>query len=190
MMKILNSIEQAVELLRRPGGVGVLPTDTVYGLVARASDKAAVKRLYALKRRERKPGTVIAASVEQLVELGVEEEYLRRVEHLWPAAVSVETPLSERLTYMHQGTGREGLRVVAEERLRKLLSETGPLVTSSANQPGEPGSNTVQEAEVYFGDQVDFYVDGGDLTGRPPSTLVKVTENGYEVVRQGAVRVN
>jgi tRNA threonylcarbamoyl adenosine modification protein (Sua5/YciO/YrdC/YwlC family) len=189
-MKKMNNLQDAVGPLMRGGAVGVMPTDTVYGLVARAADRQAVARLYALKHREHKPGTVIAASVEQLMELGVEERYLRRVAHWWPAEVSVETPLASKLSYMHQGTGREGLRVVADERVRKVLMETGPLVTSSANQPGEPGSNTVAEAEAYFGDSVDFYVDGGDLTGRPPSTLVKVTDGGYEVIRQGAVRID
>jgi L-threonylcarbamoyladenylate synthase len=187
-MDRLVTAEDAVAKLLT-GGVGVLPTDTVYGLVARAVDQAAVARMYALKRREHKPGTVIAASVAQLVELGVPGSYLRRVEHLWPAAVSVETPLGENLAYMHQHTGREGLRVVANEGLRKLLEQTGPLVTTSANQPGEPSSNTVGQAWDYFDDAVDFYVDGGDLSGRLPSTIVRVTDDGYEVIRQGAVKV-
>ncbi len=53
------------------GAVGVLPTDTVYGLAASALNPEATKKLYTLKNRERKPGTVIAASYEQLIRLGV-----------------------------------------------------------------------------------------------------------------------
>ena len=164
MIQVCDELTAIERLLA--GAVGVLPTDTVYGLVARAQDKHAVKRLYALKRREHKPGTVIAASVEQLLELGVEERYLRRVEQWWPASLSVETPLGPSLAYMHQETGREGLRVVSDERMRRILEQTGPLVTSSANQPGEPGSNTIEEAYAYFGHTIDFYVDGGNLAGR------------------------
>jgi L-threonylcarbamoyladenylate synthase len=188
-MKNLMTIEQANGVLLR-GGVGVLPTDTVYGLVARAKDRHAVARLYELKRRDHKPGTVIAANVDQLVALGVREDYLRRVAHLWPNQVSVETPLGENLAYMHQNTGREGLRVVADSKISEMLEITGPLVTSSANQPGEPSSNTIDEAWDYFGESVDFYVDGGDLSGRAPSTIVRITDDGYEVIRQGAVSVN
>jgi L-threonylcarbamoyladenylate synthase len=188
-MNNMISVQKAIELLL-DCGVGVMPTDTVYGLVARAKDPKAVARLYALKRREHKPGTVIAASVKQLVDLGVDEKYLRQVEHLWPNPVSVETPLGEQLSYMHQGTGREGLRVVADERVRRVLEVTGPLVTSSANQPGEPMSTTIEEAQGYFGEDVDFYVDGGNLSGRPPSTLVRVTDSGYEVIRQGSVKLS
>ena len=184
-----HSLAQAIDKLLA-GGVGVLPTDTVYGLVARAADPLAVKRFYGLKDREHKPGTVVAASVEQLIELGVEPSYLRRVERWWPAALSVETPLGPALSYLHQETGRQALRVVADERLRQVLEQTGPLVTSSANRPGEVGSTTVAEAIDYFGDRVDFYVDGGDLSGRAPSTIIRVVADEIEVIRQGAVEID
>lgn len=184
-MNISTQAQAVAKLLA--GGVGVLPTDTIYGIVARAADKHAVARLYALKHREHKPGTVIAASVDQLIALGVPEHHLRRVQDLWPNSLSVETPLGPELAYLHQGTGRQGFRVVADEQVRSILEKTGPLVTSSANQPGQEPSNTVDEAYGYFGDQVDFYVDGGDRSNRPPSTIVRVTDKGLEIIRQGAV---
>jgi diadenosine tetraphosphate (Ap4A) HIT family hydrolase len=99
----------------------------------------------------------------------------------------VETPLGVRLSYLRQDTGRQGFRVVADERVRKVLEKTGPLVTSSANLPGAEPSNTIEEAFNYFGDTVDFYVDGGNRAGQPPSTIAKITEGGIEIIRQGAV---
>lgn len=183
----IMSMNEAVEALKS-GKVGVIPTDTVYGLAARAADPAAVERLYALKRRERKPGTVIAASVKQLIGLGVEERALRRVEHLWPNSLSVETPLGEQLAYLHQGTGHCAWRVPADENLRKTLEQTGPLATSSANQPGEPPAVNVDEAQRYFGDAVDFYVDGGNLSGRQPSTVIRIVDDEIVVAREGAVK--
>lgn len=182
----LSTDEQATQILLN-GGVGVMPTDTLYGIVARAADPKAVARMYGLKQREHKPGTVIAASIEQLIELGVEERYLRRVGQWWPGSLSVETPLGPHLDYLHQQTGRQGFRIVADERVRKVLEVTGPLVTSSANQPGEEPANVIEDAERYFGDRVDFYVDGGDRSGRPPSTIARITDNGIEIIRQGAV---
>jgi L-threonylcarbamoyladenylate synthase len=187
-MKNLSTTEQAVELLLG-GGVGVMPTDTVYGLVARAADRKAVARLYELKRRERKPGTVIAASVEQLVELGVDARYLQRVAYLWPNAVSVIVPADSDLAYLHQDRGDFPVRIPKDDLVREMLEQTGPLLTSSANAPGEPTAENVAKARNYFGDRVDFYVDGGDLSGRPPSTIVKVSDGGFEVLRQGSVKV-
>jgi L-threonylcarbamoyladenylate synthase len=183
-------LEKAIGILKQ-GGVGVMPTDTVYGLVARAEDRTAVARMYALKDRDHKPGTVIAASVQQLVELGVPKDHLDKVSKWWPNPLSVETPLGDNLSYLHQDTGRQGFRVVADETVRSVLEQTGPLVTSSANHPGKPGSITVEEAVDYFGDRVDFYVDGGNLAGRAPSTIIKITDDGsIEVIRDGAVKIS
>jgi tRNA threonylcarbamoyl adenosine modification protein (Sua5/YciO/YrdC/YwlC family) len=167
-----------------------MPTDTIYGLVARAQDKDAVARLYALKHRDHKPGTIIAATIEQLIDLGVDQAHLDKVKQRWPNPLSVETPLSNDLAYLHQDTGRQGLRVVADEAVRKILLQTGPLLTSSANHPGEPGAVTVADAWDYFGDNIDFYVDGGDLSGRAPSTIIRITNTGdIEVIRDGAVKL-
>jgi len=170
------------------GKVGVLPTDTVYGLVARAEDPQAVARLYALKNRDHKPGTVIAASSEQLIKLGVDPIHIDKVKKWWPNPLSVETPLGDNLRYLHQDTGRQGFRVVADDNVRRILERTGPLVTSSANHPGQPGSINIHQAYDYFKNRVDFYVDGGDLSDRAPSTIVKITDEGeIEVIRQGAI---
>lgn len=185
----INSVDEAIAILLK-GGVGVLPTDTVYGLVARAADQAAVSRLYALKHRENKPGTVIAASVEQLVELGIPKRYLSAGEKLWPNPLSIEIPLGRRLTYLHQDTGRQAYRVVADDVVQAILKQTGPLLTSSANQPGEPGATDLQQAIDYFNNEVDFYVDGGDLSGKAPSTIIRIIDDAIEIIRPGAVVIN
>jgi L-threonylcarbamoyladenylate synthase len=170
------------------GAIGVMPTDTVYGVVARAEDKNAVSRLYALKRREQKPGTIIAASVSQLSQLGVPQDQLAQVEKWWPGPLSAVLVM-EGNDYLHQEVGDIAMRVIADPQLQKLLEKTGPLLTSSANQPGEPGATTIREAWDYFGDDVDFYVDGGTITSRVPSTIVKPTATGLVVLRQGAVKI-
>ncbi len=181
-------MKEVVSVLMRPGAIAVIPTDTVYGVVARAADPQAVARLYALKHRDHKPGTIIAASIDQLVELGIPRRYLTAVEQFWPGAVSVETP--HDIEYLHQGTGRQAIRIPDDAELIDLLNQTGPLQTSSANLPDQPPATTIQEAKAYFGDAVDVYVDGGDLSGRPPSTIIRIIDDAIEVVRQGAVHID
>lgn len=174
--------------LLRQGAVGVLPTDTIYGIVARAADKRAVERLYKVKHREGKPGTVVAASIEQLQELGIERKYLDKVVYLWPNPISIVLPAGDSLAYLHQGKGSLAVRIPSDEDLRVLLEQTGPLLTSSANYPAEPPAETIAHAEKYFGNNVDFYVDGGDIGGRSPSTVARLTEGGkLEVLRQGEI---
>jgi tRNA threonylcarbamoyl adenosine modification protein (Sua5/YciO/YrdC/YwlC family) len=174
------------------GAVGVIPTDTIYGLSASARIPAAVGKLYKLKHREQKPGTVIAASVDQLRELGIAGEYIDAVAHLWPNPLSIELPVGENLGYLGQGTGHCAFRVVADDEVRRLLEQTGPLLTSSANHPGKPAANNIAEALAYFSDQVDCYVDGGERTGRPPSTVARLrlpVDGTLDIIRTGAVSV-
>lgn len=189
-MRIFHSLtDHNLISLLHADGVGVLPTDTLYGLVARASSPAAVERMYGLKHRERKPGTTIAASVDQLIDLGIDRAQLAQIERFWPAPLSVVLKLSDQLHYLHQGVGESPFRVVADEKLRMLLDQTGPLVTSSANMPGEPPAHNIREAEAYFGDHVDFYVDGGEIGARNPSTIARLTDTGLQVLRQGAATI-
>lgn len=174
-----------------PGAVGVIPTDTVYGLVARAADRPAVERLYKLKSRERKPGTIIAASVDQLVELGLKRRYLKAVEYFWPGAVSVVLPESSpELAYLHQGKQSLALRIPDWADLKALLEQTGPLLTSSANLPGETPAATIAKSRDYFGDSIDFYIDSGDLSGRQSSTVIRIVDDAIEVLRPGSVKID
>lgn len=168
-----------------------MPTDTLYGVVARATDEAAVARLYDLKKREGKPGTLIAANIEQLEELGLKHRYLKAVEQFWPSSISVVIPASDpSLKYLHQGKMSLAVRIPKYKDLQKLLRQTGPLLTSSANTPGSEPAVTIAQARQYFGDKVDFYIDGGDLTGRQPSTLIRIIDDAVEVLRQGAAKID
>ena len=185
-MKLFTSVQDPELLaLLQDGAVGILPTDTIYGIVCRAADQVAVKRIYGLKAREHKPGTIIAADIEQLVELGLKRRYLKAVEQFWPGAVSVEIPHS--ISYLNQGTGRQAVRIPDDKPLQALLKKVGPLQTTSANHSGESPANTISEARKYFGEHIDFYVDGGDLSARAPSTILRIV---IEVVRAGAVIID
>jgi L-threonylcarbamoyladenylate synthase len=175
------------EFLQQPGAIAVIPTDTVYGVVGRAADPVAVQAVYAAKHREHKPGTLIAASIEQLVALGFKRRSLTAVEQFWPGAVSVIVPCPD-LEYLHQGVGSLAVRIPSDPWLQALLEETGPLQTSSANLPGEPPATTINEARAYFGDTIQWYEDGG-VVNRPPSTIVQVVGTTVKVIRQGAVDI-
>jgi len=189
-MRLFSTIsDPALIALLTTGGVGVLPTDTVYGLGAQATNPAAVARLYALKSREHKPGTLIAANVAQLAGLGLDLAQLTLVSRYWPGPVSAIIAAGNSLDYLHQGVGSLAVRVPADEQLQGLLQQTGPLITSSANTPGEPPATNLAEAQGYFGDHVDFYVNGGDLGGREPSTIIRLSDGRIEIVREGAGRI-
>jgi len=191
-MIILTSLAdpQLTDLFQK-GAVGVLPTDTIYGLVTPARQAASVARLYALKDREQKPGTVIAASIQQLIDLGLDAAILAQLAHLWPNPISVVVPAPESLDYLDQNVGSLAVRIPKDPALQALLLLTGPLVTTSANHPGQTPAGNVGEAQDYFNGAVDFYVDGGDRNNRPPSTVVRLeSDGGLKTLRPGAVTLD
>ena len=187
-MTIFESLSDPMLIsMLKDGSVGILPTDTIFGIVARAQDKQAVAKLYDAKHREGKPGTMIAGSVEQLAELGIDKKYLNEVAHFWPNSVSIVLPAGGELAYLHQGKNSLAVRIPSDPEIHALLEQTGPLLTSSANMPGEPASNNIEEAKGYFGDTVDFYVKG-DTSNREASTVALLHEDGtIEILRQGKV---
>lgn len=190
MAVVSSGFDSEIVRLLSEGGVGVIPVDTVYGLVCCARNQKAVERLYSLKQRQRQPGTTIAASIVQLKDLGFALRSLRAVEHLWPNAISVEMGASKIAPYLSTGQPTMAVRIPAGELLRELLESTGPLMTTSANYPGEPTATNIDQARDIFGDTIDFYVDGGDLGGHLPSTIIRTVDDYIEVIRQGAVRIS
>lgn len=187
-MSVYQSLnDPAVARALGEGKIAIIPTDTLYGVVCSAKNPEAVARLYALKKREQNPGTTIAANIEQLIGLGVKARYLKAVEHYWPNPISIEIP--HMITYLHHGTGRSAFRIVRDPKVTAFLKVVGPLLTSSANQPGKKPASTIAEAQKYFGDYVDVYVDGGNLGDRAPSTIIRIIDDAVEVVRPGAVTI-
>ncbi len=181
--------DNLIALLHR-GKVGILPTDTLYGLVCSAAQVAAVENLYKAKNRDKKPGTIIAADVDQLVGLGLKKRYLTAVEQYWPGAVSIVIPSGDPKTnYLRLGASGLAVRIVADKKLAKLLKQTGPLMTTSANLPGKKPSETVEQAMAVFKNTIDFYVDGGNLSKRKPSTVIRIVDDAVEVLREGAVKI-
>jgi L-threonylcarbamoyladenylate synthase len=177
------SLQKAIELIME-GAIGVIPTDTVYGLVASAHNKESVERFYALKSRDKKPGTLIASRIEHLHMIGVAQSQIDTVAAYWPNPISAVLVVDGH-EYLHQGVGTLAMRVTANPRLRELLDNTGPIITSSANQPGKPMATSIEEANNYFGERVDFYVDGGVIAGVPASTIIRPSDDGIQILRQG-----
>lgn len=174
----------------KAGKVGVIPTDTIYGLVASATNKKAASNVLNVKGRPNKPGTLVASSTEQLVNLGIKRRYLTAVKQFWPGGVSVVMPMPENLDYLHIGKKTLPVRIPDNKAVLDLLNKVGPLITTSANLPDQKPSTNLRDAKGYFGDNVDFYVDGGDLSDRDASTIIRVIDDAIEILRQGTVKLD
>lgn len=186
-----STVEKTVKILRS-GGVGVLATDTIYGIVGSAFSKKAVLRIYRLRKRNRKkPMIILVSSLDDLNSFGIKLTVgvKRLLMNLWPGKVSVVLPCrSKRFSYLHRGTGTLAFRLPKPKWLRSLVKRTGPLVAPSANLEGLAPARTVKEAKKYFGRKVDFYVKKDKLASLP-STLIAFKKGKVVVVRSGAVKV-
>lgn len=182
---------QSVATVLKEGGIAVIPTDTLYGVAGSALRPETVERVYRVRRRDSgKPMIVLVANIHDVSSFDIELTREQRIvlENLWPGKVSIALPcVSDRLAYLHRGTGALAFRLPDDDGLRALLNETGPLVAPSANIQGEPPATTINEARAYFGDQVEAYVDDGKLASEP-STVVRLEKNGRMIIlRPGAV---
>jgi L-threonylcarbamoyladenylate synthase len=175
---------QTASALLKAGNIGVIPTDTLYGLVASVTHKEAVERVYKVKGRDKeKPSIILVPNSDILKEFGISEENIKMAEKFWPGPVSIILPSkSKKWDYLHRGTDSLAFRVPDDAELLKMLLQTGPLIAPSANLQGNPPARNIKEAKAYFTDKVDFYVDGGHLN-KPPSTLISFLEQEFKILR-------
>ena len=174
------------------GGVGVLATDTLYGIVGSALNQTAVEKIYNLRKRDLdKPMIILIPDIDALkiFDISLSSKDTDILKKLWPNKVSVILSCnSQKFEYLHRGTNALAFRVPKKESLRALLKETSPLVAPSANTQGEKPAETIAEAKQYFGDEVDFYLDEGFISSEP-STIVSLHDGAIVVVRKGAVEI-
>jgi L-threonylcarbamoyladenylate synthase len=186
-MKVLPNITdpEIIAMLRR-GAVGVLPTDTVYGVVTSIGHPSSIERLYQLRQRQSIKGCItLIADAEQIADqLYWQAGDRELMEKYWPGPVSIVLPVSEQTpAYLHPVDATLAFRMPARDDLRTLLEQVGPLFAPSANPANEQPATTLVQAQRYFGDSVDFYVDGGDLSANRPSTLIHQKDGQVEVLR-------
>lgn len=191
-MKIFSKFNSGAEKIILRGGVGVIPTDTIYGIVGSALSRRAVDRIYRLRHRHPdKPMIILIRSLNDLKMFGIklDTETANIVKKFWPGKVSIRLPCaSKKFFYLHRGTKTLAFRLPAKKDLRKFLKITGPLVAPSANFEGKPPAKTIREARNYFGEKADFYIDSGRLVSKP-STLIASNEGKVSILREGTVRI-
>lgn len=178
-MKVLTSVNDP-EIVRilSAGGIGVIRTDTLYGLVGRADDKAAVQRIYDLKHRDEAKSPIVLIGVASQLYDEPNEQAQHIIANSWPGKVSIILPSVSAPEWIRRDNASVAYRLPDDVALRQLLRATGPLVAPSANPEGQAPAMNVDQAAAYFGSEVDFYVDGGTVVDDTPSRLLKVNADG------------
>lgn len=180
-----KNLSKIIKFLKS-GKIGVLPTDTIYGLHVSVFVPSAIERLYRLRKRSpKKPMIILISSLKDLEIFNIkltnkEFNFLKKV---WPNKVSVILDCKDRqFEYLHRGTKTLAFRFPDHKLLLRILKKTGPLVSTSVNLEGQPPAENIDQAKKYFGSKIDFYVDAGKIKSLP-STVLKFNDNKTTTLR-------
>ena len=181
-------LDLVLAALRR-GEVVAIPTDTVYGLAARADNAAAVAAIADLKgRSSEQPMQLLIASAEALAAYLEDANVLERVRPFWPGALTAVVrvrPGFAPALVTPQST--VGVRVPDDALAVAVIEGCGGLLAaSSANRHGEPPALTAQDVTATFGEQL-YVLDGGPRTGGIASTVVDLASDPPRVLRVGPI---
>lgn len=178
-MKIVKSLSDplVIEALRE-GQAVIARTDTLYGLLARAEDEQAVSRVFTLKgRNSSKSPIVLISNREQLFDKP-KSQVAKLMDDFWPGPSSIVVPSDNAPIWLSRGNSSVAYRQPHNDELTGLVSITGPLIAPSANPEGAEPAMNIDQAIEYFGEGVNVYVDGGEVTDSKPSKLLRINENG------------
>ena len=185
-------VTRAAEVLKT-GGIVAYPTETVYGLAGDTSNDSAIKRLFRLKQRKAdRPILILIPSVNDLNQYTDHIPFVatQLMERFWPGALTLifkASPLVSPL--LTGGKGKIGIRLSSHPVAAALAKEIGrPITSTSANISRGPSPRTPDEVVDTFDEGIDLLLDAGPSLGRTPSTVLDVTVDPPQILREGAIK--
>jgi L-threonylcarbamoyladenylate synthase len=185
----MDNIDRAL----KNAGVVILPTETVYGLAARADTSSAIDKIYAIKGRAfNKPLALCIRDIKQAEVYGQFSPLAQELaNHFWPGPLSliVPTKFDAGLDTRVLGKGANGQKTISfrcpDANWRDELSL--PLALTSANRSGEPETLSAKAAVSALGHEVEAVLDGPDCSVGLASTILTINGNTARVLRQGSL---
>ncbi len=181
-------IDEAAEIIKSDGVV-VAPTETRYGLLARADHPVAVKRVFTIKGRDKtSPVSVFVKNHDHIGEFAEENDISRNLKlKLLPGPLTLVLRARDEILPQVVSDGRIGIRLSSSPVIARLMRQMDCCMTAtSANRSGSAELDTIEEIADVFGDKVDMYLDAGRLD-RSSSTVVDCSGGGYKILRVGNV---
>lgn len=179
---MLKKYQEAISIIKS-GGIVVMPTDTIYGIIADPLNKSAVNRVYELKNRSKKVPLLIQIgniSMNENIITGFDnynKEEIMKLYNQEPTTIIFEG-VSDKFRHIASEDLSLGIRIPQHKSVyTEFLSKVGMVLSTSANISGQPSSNNIKEAKEYFKNKVDYYVDGGNIKSKA-SRVVKINLNG------------
>ena len=183
---MMERIKQELE----KGGAVVLPTETVYGLFAKALDEKAVDHVYQLKRRPRdKALNLNVAHLDDILNFSKNQPpYLQKlVDCFLPGPLTIILGANDKVPYwVDSDVTTVGFRMPSHPVTLGLIREFGPLIGPSANISGHTSGVSFEEILKDFGQEVLGIEDDTFLTGQD-STILDLSSDKVKILRQGSI---
>jgi L-threonylcarbamoyladenylate synthase len=186
-------IEKAVKILKEEGII-VYPTDTAYGIGADADNAYAIEKMYELKKREDgKPTHIIVSDIGMAKRYAIFDERAEKIaEAFWPGALTLVLPKTDRVLNNLTGAGKTiGIRIPDNAIALSIVKSLNHAITTpSANVSGGETPYTIDAVKESFGEdfeKIDYCIDVGKLEEGKISTLVDMTGDEVEILREGAI---
>ncbi|WOR15915.1 L-threonylcarbamoyladenylate synthase [Hyphomonas sp. FCG-A18] len=187
-----ENIAKAANILRA-GGLVAMPTETVYGLAADATNAQAIVRLYEAKGRPRfNPLIAHVADMEMARKQGVfSKQAAALAQAFWPGPLTLVVDLEGTSTVSdiaRAGLNSIALRCPAHGVARALLTVFGgPLVAPSANPSGKISPTRADHVANDMGERVDLILDGGPCESGVESTIIDARGHHPALLRPGSL---
>ncbi|MBL0701212.1 MAG: threonylcarbamoyl-AMP synthase [Desulfosarcina sp.] len=184
-------ISEAVNIIRK-GGIIAFPTKGLYGIGADAFNFKAVKRIFDIKRRPlNKPVLVLINDLKDLDRLATHVPKTAKliIDAFWPGNITIVFKAKEALPdNLTAGSGKVGVRLPVHKVSRALVARiNGPITGTSANISGKMGCSNVEDMDISIIDKLDLILDAGHLKGGPGSSVIDVTLDPPEILREGEI---
>ena len=189
--KRADTLIEALAALRR-GEVIAFPTETLYGLGADALNAQAVEKVFQLKGRDpANPIPVLVAdrAMLALVVTDVPTVAEQLIGAFWPGPLTIVLPAEASIPRpLINSSGRVGVRISSQPIANELVRGLGhPLTATSANPSGKAPARTIQQARAYFPQDIEVFIDGGELQSRTGSTVVEIAGDRVRIIREGDI---
>ena len=165
------------------GKIVAFPTETVYGLGVSADNNAAIDNLYDVKQRPRdKKLSIMISKPEEVTKYvkHIPPIAERLISAFWPGPLTIIFELDDKSTV--------GLRNPDNRVIRDLINAVEiPIASTSANISGRPPAIDSQQVISNFSDKIDVVLDGGPADAGTPSTIVKIIDDTFKIVRHGVI---
>lgn len=185
----MESKKQLRETLAN-GEAVVLPTETVYGLFAKALDESAVNLVYELKNRPRdKAMNLNVASYDDILSYSTEQpKYLKQLyDAFLPGPLTIILKANDQVPkWINSGLATVGFRLPNHPVTRELIQAEGPLIGPSANKSGKESGRHFDDIREQFDFQVTGYQDDDALLG-VDSTILDLSVSPARILRQGKI---